>query len=175
MFFSFCHKNSAFYTTPFPKNCTECTEHLDFLANSSKDTPAATAAKRREMEIQSETNDVSSYGETDTSPACRRLHRRKLPPKTTSFLGFATAPVWLFSCLLPSSRTAADSPAPAKGAITTSPLALPELPFQGCRKKQNDGLHHLFIRRKNQPSRSVFLCGEIGIICIFSRIVRTEK
>ena len=72
MFFSFCHKNSASYTTPFPKNCTECTEHLDFLANSSKDTPAATAAKRREMEIQSETNDVSSYGETDTSPACRR-------------------------------------------------------------------------------------------------------
>lgn len=142
-----------------------------FFANSSKDTQAATAAKRREWEIQSETNDVWSYGETDTSPACRRLHRRRLPPKTTSFLGFATAPVWLFSCLLPSSRTAADSPAPAKGAITTSPLALPELPLQGCRKKQNDGLYHLSIRRKNQPSRSIFLCGEIRIICIFSRIV----
>lgn len=175
MFFSFYHKNSAFYTTPFPKNCTECTEHLDFLANSSKDTPAATAAKRREMEIQSETNDVSSYGETDTSPACRRLHRRKLPPKTTSFLGFATAPVWLFSCLLPSFRTTADSPAPAKGAISTFPSSLPELPLQGSRKKQNDGLHHLSIRRKNQPSCSVFLCGEIRIIRIFSCVVRTEK
>lgn len=142
-----------------------------FFANSSKDTRAATAAKRREWEIQSETNDVWSYGETDTSPACRRLHRRKLPPKTTSFPEFATVPVWLFSCLLPSSRTAADSPAPAKGAISTFPLALPELPLQGCRKKQNDGLHHLSIRRKNQPSRSIFLCGEIRIIRILSRIV----
>lgn len=146
-----------------------------FFANSSKDTRAATAAKQREWEIQSETNDVSSYDENSTSPACRRLHRRKLPPKTMSFLGFATVPVWLFSCLLPSSRTAADLPAPAKGAITTSPLALPELPFQGCRKKQNDGLHHLSIRRKNQPSRSVFFCREIRIICIFSRVIRTEK
>ena len=142
-----------------------------FFANSSKDTRAATAAKRREWEIQSETNDVWSYGETDTSPACRRLHRRKLPPKTTSFPEFATVPVWLFSCLLPSSRTAADSPAPAKGAISTFPSTLPELPLQGCRKKQNDGLHHLSIRRKNQPSRSIFLCGEIRIIRILSRIV----
>lgn len=175
MFFSFCHKNSASYTTPFPKNCTECTEHLDFLANSSKDTPAATAAKQRAWEIQSETNDVWFYDENTASPACRRLHRRRLPPKTMPFPEFATVPAWLFSCLLSSFRTTADLPAPAKGAISTFPSALPELPLQGCRKKQNDGLHHLFIRRKNQPSRSVFLCGEIRIICIFSRVVRTEK
>ena len=175
MFFSFCHKNSASYTTSSTENCIECTEFLAFFAKLSKDTPAATAAKRREMEIQSETNDVWFYDENTASPACRRLHRRKLPPKTMSFLGFATVPAWLFSCLLPSSRTAADSPAPAKGAISTFPLALPELPLQGCRKEQNDGLHHLFIRRKNQPGRSVFLCGEIRIIRIFSRVVRTEK
>lgn len=142
-----------------------------FFANSSKDTQAATAAKRREWEIQSETNDVWSYGETDTFPACRRLHRRKLPPKTTSFLRFATAPAWLFSCLLPSSRTTAGLPAPARGAISTFPSALPELPFQGCRKKQHNGLHHLFIRRKDQPCCAVFLCGEIRIIRILSRIV----
>ena len=171
MFFSFCHKNSASYTTLFPKNCTECTEHLAFFAKLSKDAQAATAAKQREWEIQSETNDVSSYGETDTFPACRRLHRHKLPPKTTSFPEFATVPAWLFSCLLPSFRTTADSPAPAKGAISTFPSTLPELPLQGCRKKQNDGLHHLSIRRKNQPSRSIFLCGEIRIIRILSRIV----
>lgn len=142
-----------------------------FFAKLSKDAQAATAAKQREWEIQSEMNDVSSYDENSTSPACRRLHRRKLPPKTMSFPEFATVPVWLFSCLLPSSRTAADSPAPAKGAISTFPSALPELPLQGCRKKQNDGLHHLSIRRKNQPSRSIFLCGEIRIIRILSRIV----